>query len=71
MYGITMYLDVIAGWDEKDSSTFQTPYHSCSKTVEKTSSNLLAGMKFGIPKVLKYWYSDCYHIHYVYYFRNI
>ena len=57
MYTYT-YVDAIAGWDEKDSSTFQTPYHSCSKTLEKTElSNLLAGKKFGIPKVLKYLYS--------------
>ena len=49
-----VHLDTIAGWDEKDSSTFQTPYLACSETLEKTtSSNLLAGKKFGIPKVLK------------------
>ncbi|XP_065903283.1 glutamyl-tRNA(Gln) amidotransferase subunit A, mitochondrial-like isoform X2 [Dysidea avara] len=45
-------LDVIAGWDEKDSSTFQVPYHSCSHSVQSisSSSKVLNGKRFGIPK---------------------
>ena len=47
-----MYVDAVAGWDDKDSSTFQTPYHSCSEALKKAASTTsLAGRKFGIPEV--------------------
>ena len=52
VHTIACVLDVISGFDTRDSTSVKREYDSCSKDVETDNLNeLLNGIKIGIPKV--------------------